>query len=137
MRRAFGGSVLVLVCFAGCAAEESTPACAGLTLEHPVLVLETDLARQVSAMGRVDENGCLEEIDDVALRADPVLTEGHGRPLVLARDSGEVKTSPIARPRSALAALCDWLMPSALRPTSRWPSNLPSRCQSVTPWRTR
>src|SRR5688572_5587928 len=77
---------------AGCGADESDAApCVDLDLGVPVFVLSQDQQRQASAIGRLDERGCLQESADVALGSDPVLSDAHGRPFVVSRDKGEAR----------------------------------------------
>jgi len=76
------GSVLVLV--AGCSEPASVAySCSGVTLGGSALLLASNY--QASALGRVDEKGCLTEIPDIALGTDPAFSLGNAGPFVNAR----------------------------------------------------
>lgn len=73
---------------AGCVAPaEAGRTCGDVKLERPLLVLERESSGQ-SGLGRVDVDGCLTEVPDIALGADPVLCPAHDRPFVCVRDEG-------------------------------------------------
>jgi hypothetical protein len=73
----------------GCAEPvASANACGDLRFAAPVLVLETQYAGATSALGRLGEDGCLDEVADIALPHNAVLRSAHGRPFVLDDDEG-------------------------------------------------
>lgn len=69
-------------------AESDAPRCGDLRLERPVIVLEGD-ERSASALGRIDQGGCVEEVADVVFGVDSSLSEARGRRFVCNRTSGE------------------------------------------------
>ncbi len=81
----FLGALLALL--EGCSEPAGTArTCSGVALDGPVLVLASNL--QASGLGRIDEAGCLTEVPDIALGADPSLSFGHDGPFVCVRDEG-------------------------------------------------
>lgn len=69
--------------------EPVTQCVAGLRLDVPLLVLESDLAT-ASALARVDRDGCLTERSSVALGGDPSLAISGGRFFVAIRDRSRI-----------------------------------------------
>lgn len=69
--------------------EPVTQCVAGLRLDVPLLVLESDLAT-ASALARVDRDGCVTERSSVALGGDPSLAISRGRFFVAIRDRSRI-----------------------------------------------
>src|SRR5690606_13757501 len=69
--------------------ETVTQCVAGLRLDAPLLVLESDLAT-ASALARVDTDGCVTERSSVALGGDPTLAVSRGRYFVAIRDRSRI-----------------------------------------------
>ncbi|MRG91598.1 hypothetical protein [Polyangium spumosum] len=63
--------------------------CSGVALDGSVLMLAGNL--QASGLGRIDATGCMTEIPDISLGADPSLSLGRGGPFVCVRDEGLVR----------------------------------------------
>ena len=85
--------------------------CSGVSLDGATLVLATNL--QASGLGRIDESGCLTEIPDISLGADPLLASGVGGPFVCVRDQGLVRGVDPA----SLALTRTWVAFGASEPT--------------------
>jgi len=103
---------LALVLLGGCVEPAPTSrVCGGVHLDEPLLVLSSNL--QASGLGRLDEEGCLVEIPDIALGADPSLSSGSGGPMVCVRDQGLVH----ALDPSTLAITRTWVAYDEAEPT--------------------
>jgi hypothetical protein len=84
-------SGVVVLAAAGCSEPAgATRTCGGVPIESPVIVLSVGQDRASSALGRVDTDGCLTEIPDIALGADPALSMGRDGLFVCARSEGLV-----------------------------------------------
>jgi len=84
-------AAVLAIAAAGCTEtpEPVTRCVAGLELDAPLLVLESDLAT-ASALARVDTDGCVTERSSVALGGDPSLAVSHGRYFVSIRDRSRI-----------------------------------------------
>jgi hypothetical protein len=83
------GLVLAALAAWGCTEPAGTSrVCAEILPERPVLVLGSDFV--ASALGRLDAEGCLTEIPDLALGGDASLSMGNAGPFVSVRVEGVV-----------------------------------------------
>jgi len=83
---------------AGCVTPEtSSTTCAGIALDEPLVLLESDL-RTTSGLGAIGRDGCLTEVAGaLALGADTQLASSAGRVFLLDRDAGLVhEIDPVA-----------------------------------------
>ena len=85
------GCLGVFATLVGCGeASVPSPLCSQDAGGSSLIVLETDQQRRLSAIARLERDGCLREVPDVALGSDPSLSVKQGRAFVNVRDEGVV-----------------------------------------------
>ncbi len=74
-----------------CTSESNPPSCTSV-LEDSIFLLETDSSRQTSGFGKINSDGCLSEVGDIAIGQDPAMVQLEKDFFLIARDLGTVSS---------------------------------------------